>query len=355
MGKRHKKQDASAEELRKKKAEIDAKIDRVIEQAMPQLPNRFKRFARKIENFDCRRPATLKADIERDVTALAGQLDFRDMSLRQDMMQLVGNPAFKDELTQFIRTAVRMAKAEARTDNRYSLLLRLVNEAHAQVPFMPWLVLRDHADPSFMLDLQFGPADLIAESERESGEIRATAVLRALKDVAEPLYKLYINRVWLLSYIKKKEWPLDDKVPSFGNMVSETASRLVEYPGLVDSDAAWMRNSVSHNRRVYIPAEDAVDMWDENRPTRRIPVSELLEKIKAMYQISAFTFPRNAQIYLFRTMLLESGILDLLLEQVALISTFDETAIKKAEQEIEVKAMNLFAPIEAFATSHIKP
>lgn len=219
---------------------------------------------------------------------------------------------------------------------------------------MPWLVLKDHADPGFMFELQFSPADLITEAERASGEIRATAALRALKEVAEPLYKLYINRIWLLSYISEGEWPSAEKVPSFGNLVSETGKRLVNFPGLVEADAAWMRNSVSHNRRVYLPSEDAVEMWDENKPRRKIPVSELLEKVKAMYQISAFTFPRIAQIYLFRSLLLRSGILDLLIEQIANLSALDETTIEKAEQVIEAKAKTLFAPIEAFANSYIK-
>jgi hypothetical protein len=348
------KRDMDSAETKQKKADLEERMDRMVMRAMPQLPQRFKRFARKIENFDFRRTATLKAEIERDFTSLASQFELQDTDILRDMMELLGTPAFKDLLTQFVHTAAQMAKAEARADSRYSLLLRLVDEAHGKIPFMPWFVLKDHADPGFMFELQFSPADLIAEAEGESGEIRATAVLRALKDVAEPLYKLYINRIWLLSYIKEGEWPSAEKVPSFGNLVSETASRLDNFPSLVEVDAAWMRNSVSHNRRVYLPSEDAVEMWDEHKPRRKIPVSELLDKVKAMYQISAFTFPRIAQIYLFRTLLLRSGILDLVMEQMANLSLLDEATIEKAEKAIEAKAKTLFAQIEAFANSHIK-
>ena len=340
--------------LNKEKAKLDKKIDQIMKRVMPQLPHRLKQLARKIERFDVRKPATLKAEVQDGFTTFANQLNIQDMSFFQDMMRLVGSSVFKHQFVQFVQTAVRMAKDQAKTDNRYSLLLRLVDEAHARVPYMPWYLLKDHADPNVMLELQFAPADLIAEAERSVGEIRATAVLRALKDVAEPLYKLYVNRIWVLSYLKDGAWPAVKKIPSFGNLVLETNNRLCNYPGLVDMDAAWMRNSVSHNRRIYLPSEDAVELWDEKRPKQKIPVGELLEKVKAMYQISAFTFPLVAQVYLFRTMFLKSGILDVVIEQMPAVSSLDESRIKQADQAMETKIRTLFAPVEAFAKLHIK-
>jgi len=352
MKKERKRRETSV--LNREKAKLDKKIDQMMKRVMPQLPDRLKQLARKIEHFDVRKPATLKAEVHNGFTMFANQLNLQDLSLFQDMMRLVGTSVFKHQFVQFVQTAVRMAKDQAKTDNRYSLLLRLVDEAHARVPYMPWYLLKDHADPNVMLELQFAPADLIAEAERSVGEIRATAVLRALKDVAEPLYKLYVNRIWVLSYLKDGAWPSVKKIPSFGNLVSETNNRLCNYPGLVDVDAAWMRNSVSHNRRVYLPSEDAVELWDTTKPKQKIPVDQLLKKVKAMYQISAFTFPLVAQIYLFRTMLLKSEILDVVVEQMPEVSSLDESRIKQADQAMETKIKTLFAPVEAFAKLHIK-
>jgi hypothetical protein len=340
--------------LNQEKVELDKKIDQLMKRLMPQLPQRLKQFTRKIEYFDVRKPATLKAEVERSFTAFANSLNLQDMNFFQDMMRLVGTSVFKHQVVQFIHAAVRMAKDKARGDNRYSLLLRLVDEAHGRVPYMPWYLLKDHADPNFMFELQFAPADLMAEAERTSGEVRATAVLRLLKEVAEPLYKLYINRIWVLSYIKEGAWPSVKKIPSFGNLVSETNNRLREYPGLVDVDAAWMRNSVSHNRRIYLPSEDAVELWDEKRPKEKVPVGELLKKVKAMHEIAAFTFPLVAQIYLFRTVFLKSGILEVVVEQIPSVSSLDESRIKQADQAMETKIKTLFAPVEAFAKLHIK-
>jgi hypothetical protein len=177
-------------------------------------------------------------------------------------------------------------------------------------------------------------------------------LLRAYKDVAEPLYKVYLNRIWLLSYLKEGGMPAANKVPSFGNLVAEAATRLADYPGLVDPDAGWMRNSACHNRRVYFPDADAVEMWDENRPRRQVPVQELLKRVKDMYEISAVTFPYVAQAYMYRTMFIRSGMLDLLTGKASSISTFDEETLKAAEQEINEEVEKMFEPLTAFVKSH---
>jgi spore maturation protein SpmB len=93
-------------------------------------------------------------------------------------------------------------------------------------------------------------------------------------------------------------------------------------------------------------------MWDENRPRRQVPVHELLKRIKDMYEISAVTFPYVAQAYMFRTMFLRSGMLDVLMGKASSISALDEPALKAAEQEITEKAEKMFAPYMAFVNSH---
>jgi hypothetical protein len=338
--------------FRQKGAEIDKRIEKILRHAMPQLPDQFLQLARKFERFDGRRPATFKAELEHDLSVLMQHASLHDVGILQDITQLIGHPEFKGEITRLVSNVAGMAKQQAKADKRYSLLMRLVNEADARVPLSPWLLLQDIADPRVMLELQCAPKDLLAEAEREVGELRATAVLRAYADVAEPLYKLYLNRIWLLSYFKEEEVPTVKKVPSFGNLVAQAGKRLAGYPGLIDPDAGWMRNSACHNRRVYLPHVDAVEMWDENRPRRQVPVLELLKRVKDMYEISAVTFPYVAQAYMFRTMFLRSGMLDVLMGKASSISALDEPALKAAEQEITEKAEKMFAPYMAFVNSH---
>jgi hypothetical protein len=327
-------------------------MEKILRRAMPQLPEQFLQLARKFERFDGRRPATFKAELERDISAMMQQANLQDPGVLRDIAQLVGDPAIKGEMTRFVGNVAGMAKSAARADRRYSLLMRLVNEADARVSLSPWLLLQDIADPGVMLGLQCAPKDLLAEAEREMGEVRATALLRAYKDVAEPLYKLYLNRIWLLSYLKEGGLPTAKKVPSFGNLVTEAATRFAAYPGLVDPDAGCMRNSACHNRRVYFPDADAVEMWDENRPRRLVPVQELLKRVKDMYEISAVTFPYVAQTYVFRTMLLRPGMLEMLMGKASSISDFKEETLQAVNREITEEAEKIFAPLTAFLNSH---
>lgn len=338
--------------FRQNRSGIDQRMEQILRRAMPQLPEQFLQLARKFERFDGRRPATFKAELERDISAMMQQANLQDPEVLQDIAQLVGDPALKGEVTRLVSNAAGMAKSAARADRRYSLLMRLVNEADARVSLSPWLLLQDIADPGVMLGLQCAPKDLLAEAERETGEVRATALLRAYKDVAEPLYKVYLNRIWLLSYLKEGSMPAVKKVPTFGNLVTEAATRLAAYPGLVDPDAGWMRNSACHNRRVYLPDADAVEMWDENRPRALVPVQELLKKVKDMYEISAVTFPYVAQTYMYRAMFIRSGMLDVLTGKASSISAFDEETLKAAEQEINEEVEKMFAPLTTFLNTH---
>lgn len=338
--------------FRQSRSGIDQRMENILRRAMPQLPEQFLQLARKFERFDGRRPATFKAELERDISAMMQQANLQDPGVLRDIAQLIGDPAIKGEMTRFVGNVAGMAKSAARADRRYSLLMRLVNEADARVPLSPWLLLQDIADPGIMLGLQCAPKDLLAEVERETGEVRATALLRAYKDVAEPLYKVYLNRIWLLSYLKEGSMPAVKKVPTFGNLVTEAATRFAACPGLVDPDAGWMRNSACHNRRVYLPDADAVEMWDENRPRRLVPVQDLLKRVKDMYEISAVTFPYVAQTYVFRTMLLRSGMLEILMGKASSISDFNEETLHAVNREITEEAGKIFAPLTAFLNSH---
>jgi hypothetical protein len=348
----------AAKSSKRKAEESDVKsgfadrFEKLSTQIFPDLPRRFQAFAELIQKFDAREPATFKAHVEREFGKLAPSVGDESGSIWKDLLDMIADPSFAEALLESGQLGAKLAKDEAKADGRYSLLMRLIAEAHTKVPYLPLVLLQNQADPAGMLEQQCAPLDMLAEAERLNGEARSTAVLRAMGEVAEPLYKRYATAIRLLSYVKEDAWPKVVNPDSFGNLVEEAANRLVNYPNLIDGDAAWIRNAVCHKHAEYIVSEDAVDLWDSKRPRIRIPVDLLLEKVKRMYQVSAVTLPRVAQVYLIRNTFLDPTIAGLMFEAFNFALNHDEMTAKRAEWEFQSKIKSLFAPAEAFAKKH---
>jgi hypothetical protein len=130
------------------------------------------------------------------------------------------------------------------------------------------------------------------------------------------------------------------------------SQRLAAYPGLVDSDAGWLRNSAAHMKNKYVAGKDALLMWDRKRPETLIPVNELLDRVERMYQISSQTIQRVGQLYAIRNLFRDTGLHD---EFVAKWPTFlsgNEEDIRKADSELADRAQTSFAPMIAFFNAH---
>lgn len=130
-----------------------------------------------------------------------------------------------------------------------------------------------------------------------------------------------------------------------------THERLLDYPGLVESRAGWLRNSAVHNVPDYVLEEDSVWMWDRKGNREKIRVDELLAMAKSMYTISANTIQRVGQLYMFREFFLQTGLLDMMLNLMPYALANDQEKVALAEQEISSYGAALLEPLEKFCQS----
>ena len=314
---------------------------------MPRLPKTLKMLARKIERFDPRAPTTFIADIKAEFAKCTPQLKSNDRLVFQRLSTLVSDVLLKAEAQRTLKDLVKMTKSEAAKDSRYSLLLKLMNEADKKVQLVSIVVFMRHGDLEKSLGPQCAPLDLIEQAERERGESRATVVLRALSETYEPLYRQYLITIWGLSYFKEGEIP-PAVVPSTGKLIQDTNKRLSDYPGLVEPDAGWMRNSAVHNPRQYVLNQDAVMMWDKPVDPRAVPVSDLLAMVKSMYLISGVTIQRVGQLYMFRKFFGDMGLLDGLVGALPLLFSGSADEIQQLEERFTAKAEEALRPMADF-------
>jgi hypothetical protein len=321
---------------------------------IPRLPKTLNRLAKKIERFDPRAPTTFIADIKAEFAKCTTQLESSDQLVFHRLSTLLSDVLLKAEAQRTLKEVVKMTKSEAAKDPRYSLLLKLMNEADKRVPLVSIVVFMRHGDVEKSLGPQCAPLDLIEQAERERGESRATEVLRALSETYEPLYRQYLITIWGLSFFKEGKIP-PVVVPSTGKLIQDTHERLSDYPGLVEPKAGWMRNSAVHNPRQYLLGQDAVMMWDKGGDPRAIPVSDLLAMVQSMYQISGVTIQRVGQLYMFRKLFGDMGLLDGLVEALPMLFSASEDEIQQLDERFTAKAEEMLRPMSEFFGSQSSP
>jgi len=333
----------------------DDKIVQQVLRVMPQLPRTFLWLCKKAEHFNHREPTTFVSDVRTEVQKslplLTGNLNPK--TLRR-LWRLLSRLPLKEEAEKQLSDLTRLAKREAATDPRYSLLLKLMSEADRKVPYVSIIVSMRHADPIESLGSQCAPQDSLELAERTRGESRATFVLRALSETYEPLYRMYLITIWALSFFKEGETP-PEQVPSTGNLIKEAHKRLLDYPGLVEPDAGWMRNSAVHNPRKYVLESDALEMWDKSVEPRIVDVGGLLAMVKRMYQISGITIQRVGQLYMFRDLFAKSGFLDEILDSFPVLISTKPEEIQQVEDRLAAKAERMFRPMNDFFGTHTPP
>jgi hypothetical protein len=332
----------------------DEKIAKEFLKLMPKFPKTFSRVLKKAERFDYRSPTTFISEIKAEVANCAPALITGDVDALRPMLSLLSELPLEQEARGSLNEIVKLTKSEASKDPRYSLLLKLMSEADKRVPLISIAVSMRHGDPIESLGPQCAPYDLLEQAERERGESRATFVLRVLGETCEALYRPYLITVWALSFFKEGEAP-PAQVPSTGNLVKDTYRRLSDYPGLVEPDAGWMRNSAIHNPRKYILEKDALEMWDKSVEPRTVPVGDLLAMVKRMYQISGETIQRVAQLYMFRKLFGELGLIDGLIESLPLLLSANETEIQQVEERFTARAQEMFRPMADFFAAQTPP
>jgi hypothetical protein len=332
----------------------DEKIAKEFLKLMPRFPRTFKWLLKKVERFDYRSPTTFISEIKAEVAKCAPALNQGNVGALRPLWKLLSELPLKQQARKSLDDIVKTTKSEASKDPRYSLLLKLMGEADQRVPLISIIVSMRHGDPIESLGPQCAPYDLLEQADRERGESRATFVLRALGETCEALYRPYLITIWALSFFKEGEVP-PVQIPSTGNLVKDTYRRLSDYPGLVEPDAGWMRNSAIHNPRKYILEKDALEMWDKSVEPRIVPVGELLAMVKRMYQISGVTIQRVSQLYMFRNLFGEIGLLDGFVESFPVLLSSDENEIQQVEARFTAKAEEMFRPMSDFFEAQAPP
>ena len=332
----------------------DEKIAKEFLKLMPRLPRTFKWLMKKVGRFDYRSPTTFISEIKAEVAKCAPEMNQGNVGALRPLLNLLLELPLRREARDRLDDIVKMTKSEASKDPRYSLLLKLMSEADKRVPLVSIIVSMRHGDPIESLGPQCAPYDVLEQAERERGEVRATSVLRALSETCEALYRPYLITIWALSFLKEGEVP-PAQVPSTGNLVKDTCRRLSDYPGLVEPDAGWMRNSAIHNPRRYILDKDALEMWDKSVEPRIVPVGELLAMVKRMYQISGVTIQRVGQLYMFRNLFGDKGFLNEFVESLPLLLSSSQEEVQEVEDRFTAKAEKMFRPMSEFFEAHTPP
>lgn len=328
----------------------DDKIMREVIKAAPTLPRVLRRTLHRIEHFDFKQPTTFIEKIKADFAGMplsAGVTGDTAMMLCRLLTEAIS----RDEFCSQYEENIANLKREASTDSRYSEILRLMGQADVCIPFVSVIVSLRHADPVERLSAQCSPVDLIRHAEETRGEERATVVLRALIETLERVYRYYLITIWQLSFFRAGEMP-NAQAPSTGNLVKEVVRRLPDYPNLVEPGAGWMRNSAVHNPRDYVVKNDSLMMWDKNVPRTEVRVDDLLVMVHRMYLVSAVTMQRVAQLYLLRNLLLNTGLLDALLDSVPDLVSGDNARAEMAEKKLDAKAFKIMEPMQKFFASH---
>jgi hypothetical protein len=164
--------------------------------------------------------------------------------------------------------------------------------------------------------------------------------------VSEVLYKPYLFTLWFLSYVKEGKLP--PQAPEFGELVKQMHRRLADYPGLIEPDAGWMRNSAVHNMPDYVLDDDSVVMWDRNHERTKVRVSDLLEMMQRMYFISGTTIMHVSQLYMFRDVFVNTGLFKMFVDCIPLVIAHDELRLSMAEQEMKKVGETLIEPMGKF-------
>jgi hypothetical protein len=329
----------------------EKKIGQELLSMVPELPKMIGRFTDRIEHFDVRQPKTFIAATKSDFEVLANRLQGREQRVARLLWRLFGKLAFKMVAKPMLMEAIALMKREVSIDPRYLLLLKLMHKADEAIPLISMIVSLRHADPESALLPQCAPLGFLQQAERESGEARASSVLDALRATSEFVYRPYLVTMWCLSYLKEREIP-PAKVPDFGELVKQAHRRLAEFPGLVEPNVGWLRNSAVHHLPNYILEEDALLMEAKNVQPVKVRVDDLLALVQRMYRISAVTIHRDGQLYMIRDLYLNTGLFDLFVENSPHIYSGKEKRIAIAEQELMEYAQTLLEPLKEFFDSH---
>ena len=324
---------------------LEAKLERSWLRLMPEFPKLLGELAVRAEAFDGSEPKTFLASVEHDFKAFAMGLQGRHRRIRRFALFLLGRFASAVWARKFALEFIALTKRSAASDRRYSLLIKFMHDVDQNIPFASLVVALHYADPQSSLVAHSIVLKSVTRAEKASGEARAMNALDAVTKTVDLVYKPYLIALWRLSYFKDGKNP--PEVPGLGNIQDVCIARLSHYPGLLEPDAVWLRNSAVHEVPDYIPEEDSIWMWDRTHSRRKVRVDDLIALTRRISLISIQTIQRVSQLYLLR-FLLNTGLIDMAVACISYEVTGDEKRLKDAEARIKAYGESLMEPLTRF-------
>lgn len=328
---------------------FDDEIAKKLMAAIPIKPKAWQPLAKLLSRYDMTKPQTFIAQAEREFEKLSQSLPLDEIQEFGNKVASLFFDALSDNqvmLRKTVTSLICFIEKAAFADPKASLILKLMHEADEKIPHVSLLVVHEYLAPQKTFVGLSKVGDYLRKAEAAMGEEKAQITLDALEKIAEHIYKPYLQSLINLTYFKEGKKP--SVIPKFGGLVATARQRVSIYPGLIEPDAGWMRNSAAHSNFEYLPDEQALLMWDDKVPATKISVDDLFNKVHEMAVISGLTMPRVAQLYLFRETLRDSGLLDVFIKSMKAGLNVDAAMIQSIEKEVSEKIAPQFQSLEKF-------
>ena len=314
--------------------------------------NQFQKIIRLIENFDGKLPETLLAKIQTNSLNPKKPSIEEQKSFQDKFLNLVRSPEYASQIKFGFEDCIKDIKKRLEKDSRYSQLLNLISEADKNVEFvsLPFLLPFLDSERNFLDFCK--PIKLLEEINESSGEERQNSIVDIFKEIPEPLYFTYLQTIWGLSFLSKKKIIPKDIPKDFGDLVFQSANHLKDFSGLVIDEMKLLRNSFAHNNFKYNFDSDSYDIWDRNTQPIKMSASEIVKIANDATLMCVETFPLIAQLYFLRNFYLNSGLLDIYLQNIPALTSGNALEISKAENEISAFGQLLTEPMRVFFQKH---
>jgi len=288
---------------------------------------------KKVENFDFRYFTNFQNEIKLDI-----ENRFNDYDKNSNISDVIKEFIEKTDLRELFET-IKKHNEEKRNeiiekDIRAKLLFELLEKADNKVPNISFLIL-SRINPIEHIRKIYEPLDLLQDIEKYDGEHRARLAIRFFREVSEFVYDNYVRILWELTEVinNKKDISSNGK---FGKLIYDLTPRLIRENSeiLIEKDAGWLRNAASHASYIYNDSNDSLIIWDNNKPKKKMPVNDLLNKSIAMYTISSQTIFDIYILNIYRV-ILNNEIIDIIIEEKDKLLRLDNDVLKLISQRIE--------------------
>jgi len=314
--------------------------------------NNLKKVFKQFEHFDGQTPETLLAKIKSKSLKSKKTSAEEQKSFQAKLLNAIRSPEYASLIKAEYEKSVKHIKKYLEKDSRYSLLINLINKADKNVEFVSLPLLMPFLDMEKNFILFCKPIKLLEEINNSNGEKRKNFVVELFREIPEPLYYKYLETILRLSFLSEKKIFLKDTPRDFGDLVFQSANRLKDFSGLVIGEMKLLRNSFAHNNFKYDFDGDSFDIWDRNTELIKMSADEIVKIANDATLMCVVTFPLIAQLYFLRNFYLDSGLLDIYLQNIPALTSGNALETSKAENEFLAFGQLLTEPMRVFFQKH---